>query len=185
MILKPCHNSGCQLVLETWNKYVKKKYKKCTRNWNTKTGMGTCQPEDFSNFYFNDKWMVSIYVMDMKSNCCLYSSAKGTLPSYVRMELEFPTTSKATTKIRTEEGVNNDPEKIQLMTMKKTQSDISVTLSNIQLLLSSGKSVNSCKSRQMEVMKRLNEVQKYRLSIANGSSIDIISEKRKIVGLEV
>ena len=34
--------------LETWNSCIKKKYKKYIRKWDTKTGMGRCQPEDFS-----------------------------------------------------------------------------------------------------------------------------------------
>ena len=68
-----------------------------------------------------------------------------------------------------------------MMAMKKTQSDISDTLSNTQSLLSSGKSETSTSSRLMELMTWLN---KYRLSTVNGS-INTISEERKKAFLEV
>ena len=72
--------------------------------------MGICQPEDFSNLCFNDKWMVWIYIMeDMKSSYCLYSPP----PSYVGMESGFPTTDKATTQKRNRKAVENDPEKFE------------------------------------------------------------------------
>ena len=68
--------------------------------------------------------------------------------------------------------------------MKKAQSDIKDTLSNIQSLLSSGRAQNSTTSCVKELMKSLDEVNNDNLSISNGS-IDIISEEQKISFLKV
>ena len=101
------------------------------------------------------------------------------------MKTGFHTTYKGTTKKRTtSNAVENDPEKYLLIAMTKPQSDISDTLTNVWSLLSSGKSENVWKSCQVELMKRFDEVNKDRLSIANGS-IDTICEERKISMLEI
>ena len=121
----------------------------------------------------------------MKSSYRLYSSARGTTPpSYVGMESGFLSPDKSPTKKRNKKAEENDTGKFELSAMKKTRSDIKDTLSNIQSLLSSGKSKNSITSHLKKLMKSLNEVNTDRLSIANGS-IDIISEEQKISLLEV
>ena len=75
--------------LDRWTHYVKKKYKKCFKTWDTETGLGSCEPERFSDFCGNDRWLVWVYLMDIKSGLRLFSSAKGSTPDHVGMESGF------------------------------------------------------------------------------------------------
>ena len=79
-----CRNG--QWFLDTWSKYLKKKYQMAIRKWDTVTGGGSHDPWEFSKFCGRDTWLVWVYMMDMKNGFLLFSIAKGTPPEHVGAE---------------------------------------------------------------------------------------------------
>jgi len=77
---------GAKWLLQTWKVYLKKKYKDAIRKWDTMTGGGSHEPREFCKFCNSDKWLVWIYLMDMKAGFLLFSVAKGKPSEYVGCE---------------------------------------------------------------------------------------------------
>jgi hypothetical protein len=72
--------------LDTWKVYLKKKYKESIRKWDTETGGGSHEPQQFSNFCNKDRWLVWVYMMDRSSGFLLFHIAKGQPPEHVGRE---------------------------------------------------------------------------------------------------
>jgi hypothetical protein len=72
--------------LDTWKLYLKKKYKEAIRKWDTETGGGSHDAHEFSNFCNRDRWLVWVYLMDMKAGFLLFQFAKGQPPVHVGCE---------------------------------------------------------------------------------------------------
>ena len=72
--------------LDTWRLYLKKKYKDAIKKWDTETGGGSHDAEEFGNFCGRDRWLTWVYLMDMKAGYLLFQFAKGTPPEHVGCE---------------------------------------------------------------------------------------------------
>ena len=79
-----------QWILDTFKKYIKPKYKSAIHRWDTTTGMGSCEPYEFSKFCdTNNRWLVWVYLMDKEQGYLLFSNAKGKPPRSVGSEVGF------------------------------------------------------------------------------------------------
>ena len=84
-----------QWFLDTYFKYIKPKYKAALKQWDTKTGLGSCEPWEFSKFCDdNSRWLVWVYLMDKDNDFLLFSNAKGKPPPTVGSESGFDTPMK-------------------------------------------------------------------------------------------
>jgi hypothetical protein len=73
-------------LLHTWKVYLKKKYKDAIGKWDPATGGGSHEPLEFSKFCNYYRWLVWMYLMEMKAGFLLFSVAKGKAPEYVGCE---------------------------------------------------------------------------------------------------
>ena len=109
---------------------MKKKYKKWIKNWDSKTGMSTSQPEEFSSFCFNDTWeKIWIYLMDIKSDYQLYiSCTKGTSLKILKgvwISQQWQRAVTNNTKTRSKEKEKSDIADEEIHALKKNWTEIS------------------------------------------------------------
>ena len=77
-------------LLETWKIYIRRKYKSALDKWNKLTGGGNGQAWSFVDYCDKDaRWLVCIFLQDVKANYLLASNAGGRMPSHLQMEFGF------------------------------------------------------------------------------------------------
>jgi hypothetical protein len=74
---------------ETWDTYIRKKYKDALDKWNKQTGGGKGTPTAFQNYCGGDKWLVWLFCVDYDTNFLLASSAGGMMPEGLQLESGF------------------------------------------------------------------------------------------------
>ena len=85
------HERTAAWLKDTWEKYVKPKFKRALNKWNKDTGGGDGRPVEFHKFCMTDTWMVWIFAADIRANFLLGSSAGGRMPAHLQMESGFET----------------------------------------------------------------------------------------------
>ena len=85
-------NMNCTAAwfLETWRGYVKIKYRAALNQWDTETGGGSHDADQFGKFGAgNTRWLSWIYMLDIPTSHVLWCSAKGKSPPSVGRESGF------------------------------------------------------------------------------------------------
>jgi hypothetical protein len=78
------------ILLETWRTYVKKKYKTALDRWNKDTGGGNGRAWSFINYCDQEsRWLVMVFLQDLKANYLLASNAAGRMPTRLQFECGF------------------------------------------------------------------------------------------------
>jgi hypothetical protein len=77
-------------LLDTWRTYVKRKYKSALDRWNKNTGNGAGHAWSFVNYCEQDsRWLVMVFLQDIKANYLLASNAGGRMPTRLQIECGF------------------------------------------------------------------------------------------------
>ena len=87
---------NCTLAwfLETWHGYVKTKYRAALNRWDTETGDGSHEADQFGKFCAgNTRWLSSVYILDILTSHILWCSAEGKPPPSVGRESGFESSS--------------------------------------------------------------------------------------------
>jgi len=139
------HKRTAAWLKETWEKYVKPKFKRALNKWNKDTGGGDGRPVEFHKFCMTDTWMVWIFAADIRANFLLGSSAGGRMPAHLQMESGFemdvstddspsrpdpsrPDPSPRVTKRRFAEIANLEK---QVMELKKQKTSLEVVADKV------------------------------------------------------
>jgi hypothetical protein len=83
------HQRSGEWLRNTWDDYIKPKYKKALDRWNKDTGGGDGSPPSFIEFCGGDRWLVWVFCRDLQTNFLLASSAAGRMPSHLQVEAGF------------------------------------------------------------------------------------------------
>ena len=77
-------------LIETWEKYVKPKYKTALHYWDKQTGNGAPHPNQFYMYSQGNAWLQWIFLIDKKANFLLACNTKGSMPNHLQMESGVP-----------------------------------------------------------------------------------------------
>lgn len=82
------HSHNGVWLRQTWTVYVKPKYRLALKKWNGETGGGGGNPAKFIDFVNNrcDKWLVWVFLVDMRHNFLLANNAGGMMPKHLVIE---------------------------------------------------------------------------------------------------
>jgi hypothetical protein len=80
---------SAEWVRDTWESYVRPKYKKALDKWNKETGGGDGSPASFIDYCAGDRWLVWIFCKDIETNFLLAGSAGGRMPNHLQLEAGF------------------------------------------------------------------------------------------------
>lgn len=71
---------------ETWDNYLRPKYKEALRRWNKDTGGGSGEATDFIDYCGSDRWLVWVFCVDLEANFLLANNAGGAMPRHLQLE---------------------------------------------------------------------------------------------------
>jgi hypothetical protein len=83
-------------VRDTWESYVRPKYKKALDKWNKDTGGGDGSPTSFIDYCAGDRWLVWVFCKDVDTNFLLAGNAGGRMPNHLQLEAGFDDQSSMT-----------------------------------------------------------------------------------------
>jgi hypothetical protein len=83
------HEKTGQWLCDTWEDYIRPKYKRALDKWNKDTGGGDGNPVQFINFCSGDCWLAWLFCIDYETNFVLASSAGGRMPEHLQVEAGF------------------------------------------------------------------------------------------------
>lgn len=122
---------------ETWEKYVRPKYRHSLDKWNKDTGGGDGTPPSFVDFCGRDKWLVYIFCVDYDANMLLASPTGGCMPRHLTYESGFDA-------IPVPDGEDDSPPRNkgaviekQIETARKQIEEVGTTMQNIGTYLKS------------------------------------------------
>jgi hypothetical protein len=91
------HSRSPQWLKDTWEMYLRPKYKKALDKWNKQTGGGDGNPTEFINYSGGDRWLVWLFCKDLEANFLLAGNAAGRMPAHLQLEAGFDDQSLSAT----------------------------------------------------------------------------------------
>ena len=166
------HERSPEWLKETWECYVRPKYKKALDKWNKDTGGGDGTPESFIDFCAGDRWLVFIFCMDHDANFLLAGNAGGRMPAHLQFESGFSDHSSLTGS-EEHTGSKRSAAEVELSVAKKTREDVRETLDCVRKYLN-GKQEDATDSN-------LRKVANYSSMMVDNAVLDTMSPESKRV----
>ncbi|CAJ1968092.1 unnamed protein product, partial [Cylindrotheca closterium] len=90
------HKRGGAWLKETWERYLRPRYKAALGKWNKETGGGQGKPANFYRYCGKqcDEWLVWVFIKDMEKNFLLASPTGGQMPAHISVEAGFESESE-------------------------------------------------------------------------------------------
>ena len=74
-------------LMQTWNNYLRPRYRKFLKKWNKETGGGSrtleCVPNYTNDGKVNSPWLLWAYYLGSKHEFLLANNTSGTVPGFV------------------------------------------------------------------------------------------------------
>jgi hypothetical protein len=139
------HERSGEWLRDTWENYLRPKYKKALDRWNKQTGGGDGTPVSFIDYCAGDRWLVYLFCKDHQANFLLAGNAGGRMPHHLQFEAGFDDQSSLT-GTSPSNGTNSSKQSKATETLalaKRKADDIRSMLDTVRDYLSYKRSENT------------------------------------------
>ena len=176
------HKRTGEWLKETWDCYLRPKYKQALDRWNKDTGGGDGSPVSFVDYCGSNRWLVWLFCKDLDANFLLAGGACGRMPNHLQFEGGFTDISSMS------ESDNNSSNKRkaadELAAIRKQRQELRGTLDKFCSTLEK-------KTERMERMEHTDDpdtnlcnVAKYSQMMIDKTVLDTMSPDSKQVYIE-
>jgi hypothetical protein len=169
---------SAEWVRDTWESYVRPKYKRSLDKWNKETGGGDGSPSSFIDYCAGDRWLVWIFCKDLDANFLLAGNAAGRMPNHLQLEAGFSiddgsslSASDGSAKKRVLES--------ELELAKKQKRELQETMDSVKSFLQ-----NKYKAEGSSKGQNLRTIAEYSKMMTDASVLETMSPDSKAVYLE-
>jgi hypothetical protein len=168
-------------VRDTWESYVRPKYKKALDKWNKETGGGDGSPSSFIDYCAGDRWLVWIFCKDIDANFLLAGNAAGRMPNHLQFEAGF--TIDDSSSSLTASDFNGSAKKrvleSEIESAKKQKQELKETMDSVRSYLQNKyQAVGTTKGQN------LRQIAEYSRMMIDSDVLDTMSPDSKAVYLE-
>lgn len=167
-------------VRDTWESYVRPKYKKALDKWNKETGGGDGSPTSFIEYCASDRWLVWIFCKDIDSNFLLAGNAAGRMPNHLQLESGFTNDDSSSLTASDHNGsAKKHAIESELESAKKQKEELKETMDTVKAYMKNKYHIQGSTKAQ-----NLRQVAEFSRMMTDSSVLDTMSPDSKEVYLE-